>query len=393
MNPAGILWLFFAGTTLLLRTASSQLFFEDGERVPAVLEDSHGERASISLSSGTLLHGTLRLPRGRSLEIFDTERGKRYRLSLKEIRRVDVTVEKEWMQNAWRFKEEGDPEKIILPETYPIRKYLTRITLCTGEVLTGHSTAVLYLKEEEEETRIFLLSHQKGEKGETLSDLVYVRSVALGEGLREEEKAGDLFVLRGEIPLAEEIAAVDLLRSGVHHGKAEGRPGSFEIKNLLPGRYTLVLLYPHVLLSGPLVLPPGDGREAEALSEEEQRGVREKILSVEEFFHEKKLLWVEGKGSGAWAFVESVRTRPTSLKDKESGESYRFLRWDLFHLVRVDKKWEIRDRLFLFRKKIHPSEELPCMGFQIQEKLGVLINGKRGKKGKGGVTEFHFRRE
>jgi len=143
----------------------------------------------VELSDGSIHPGRVYLTRDHKLKVFD-EKLKRHReVPLRVVRRIDAVVRKEWNEKEWRFKENANDEKVYTGRTYPSREYDYKITLRDGRVITGPLAAIVYVEPADGEACRFLLhKRDKGEPDTTLSMLLYVRSVRLGEAALEEGK-------------------------------------------------------------------------------------------------------------------------------------------------------------------------------------------------------------
>jgi hypothetical protein len=146
---------------------------------------------SIELSDGTVRPGRIYLTRDARLRIFDARTERQRDVPLQAVRRVDCTVQREWLEPEWRFKENANDEKILTGRFYPAREYLHTITLSDGRTLEGPLSALVYVAPEDggEPEKYLLHKRDKGPVGTTLASLVYVRSIRLGEEALREAKA------------------------------------------------------------------------------------------------------------------------------------------------------------------------------------------------------------
>jgi hypothetical protein len=110
------------------------------------------------------------------------------------IKRIEVTVQWERMDKEWRFKEAGNPEKIYTGREYPVRMLEWRLVLRNDHEIVGHILGQpLYVSEGGRAERFILHQRDKGEMGQALKDLVYVKRVEFGpeayERAEKERKA------------------------------------------------------------------------------------------------------------------------------------------------------------------------------------------------------------
>jgi hypothetical protein len=144
----------------------------------------------VELSSGKIHPGQIRLTRDARLKIYDEQQKKHREIPLKAIQRIDCTVQKEWLEQEWRFKENASDEKYFTGRSYPVREYRHKIALQNGQKIEGSLSGIVYVQTEQAGAPIRFLMHQrdKGEPGTDLTSLVYVRSIQLGAKALEERK-------------------------------------------------------------------------------------------------------------------------------------------------------------------------------------------------------------
>jgi hypothetical protein len=141
----------------------------------------------VELSSGAKAAGRIYTTRSRRLKIFNMEKGIYEYVPVPAVRKIETVVEWERMEKEWRFKEAGSTEKVSTGRSYPARKLAYRLTLVNGHTITGHILGQpLYLAHEGKADRFILHDRQKGPLDTTLEDLVYIRSVVLGQEAYEE---------------------------------------------------------------------------------------------------------------------------------------------------------------------------------------------------------------
>jgi hypothetical protein len=109
---------------------------------------------------------------------------------LKAIKRIDCTVQKEWVEEEWRFKENASDEKYFTGRSYPSREYTHKIMLQNGQKIEGTLSAIVYVRADSaaDAERFLLHKRDKGNPGTDLKSLVYVRSIQLGAKALEEGK-------------------------------------------------------------------------------------------------------------------------------------------------------------------------------------------------------------
>jgi len=90
---------------------------------------------------------------------------------------MEARVVWERQQPEWEFAESGSDIKQFSGKTYPARETQYVLTLKDGSSETGGIAAPIYF-EGSDGTKIFILhKRDKGEVGQALTDLVYVKSI------------------------------------------------------------------------------------------------------------------------------------------------------------------------------------------------------------------------
>jgi hypothetical protein len=159
----------------------------------------------IELSDGTIHPGRIYLTRDKHLQIYDESIQRQRETPLESVEQIECSVKREWLEKEWKFKETTNDEKMFTGRTYPSREYLHTITLQDGRKISGPLSCVIYLKpqkslstpksdivkQEEEDVqtkpeRFFLNKRNKGEPGDSLDSLVYVKRIRFGKNALEE---------------------------------------------------------------------------------------------------------------------------------------------------------------------------------------------------------------
>lgn len=151
----------------------------------------------VELSDGTILVGNIYMTRDKRLKIYDEALKRQREIPLSAVAQIECRVLKEWMEKEYRFRETTRDEKYYTGRTYPAREYEHVITLKDGRQITGGLAELLYVEPLSQEgsmagsgepTRVILHKRQKGEIGQTLKQLVYVKMVKLGDEALAEGK-------------------------------------------------------------------------------------------------------------------------------------------------------------------------------------------------------------
>jgi hypothetical protein len=156
---------------------------------PAPSEREDAVPGCVELSDGSLHRGLIYLTRDKRLQVYDEALQRQREVPLLAIKQIDCTVKKEWLEREWKFKETTSDQKMYTGRGYPSREYLHTITLKDGRTITGPLSAIVFVQPkrttsaEPEAERFLLNKRNKGELGQSLKSLVYVKRIKLGEGL------------------------------------------------------------------------------------------------------------------------------------------------------------------------------------------------------------------
>jgi len=148
----------------------------------------------VEMSDGTIHPGNIYLTRDVRLKIYDREMERQREVPLRVVKRIECGVVREWMEKEWKFKETASAEKMYTGRDYPAREYVHRITLKDGRQIIGPLAGVVYLqpyrytpqgpaeyRTAPEKKKFVLYKRQKGEIGDDLKSVVYVKQIKLGE--------------------------------------------------------------------------------------------------------------------------------------------------------------------------------------------------------------------
>ncbi len=144
----------------------------------------------LELSDGTIHPGQVYLTRDARLKLYDETVKQQREIPLRAVRRIDCKVLWERDEKEWRFKENAADEKYYTGRTYPAREYAYKVTLQNGKTIEGPLATIVYVQAEntEDTERFILHKRDKGDPGETLKSLLYVRTIQLGAKALEEGK-------------------------------------------------------------------------------------------------------------------------------------------------------------------------------------------------------------
>jgi len=262
----------------------------------------------VEFSDGTILAGKISLSPGSELKLHLGNQLKT--LALDHVQEIEMSPEKESLEQNYRFIEAGKAIKETEGRPYPVRFLTTRITLAGGQTITGHLyTTVLYVGGEENARKVILPAKQRGQEGEALESLVYPARITFDGAAKELPAQSRLSLkLRGVGPGAK-MAAL-----------ARGSLVQLEVTSAGPGEY---------LVASPL------GKEAFLAVEAGRRIyvgwprqtdeklatlVRNAMPNSEDFFDQRTLLGAfrDEAGPDIYSLVLAVRAGKTTLEENRS---------------------------------------------------------------------------
>lgn len=165
---------------------------------PSEREDS--TPGYVELSDGTIHVGMVYLTRDKRLQVYDEQLQRQREIPLRVVGRIECKVLKEWMEKEWKFKDAASATKMYTGREYPAREYVHVITLQDGRTIEGPLSGVVYVQERLEASapggyrpvapaqKFLLHKRDKGEFGDDLKKLVYVKLIKLGEEAYQEGK-------------------------------------------------------------------------------------------------------------------------------------------------------------------------------------------------------------
>ena len=133
-------------------------------------------------SDGEKLHTRLGTTLDKPVRLWVEEK-KEYRdIPYSLIQSIDVKIIWEREEREWHFKESGSDIKEFSGKTYPAREMAYTITLANGQTITGSTATPIYVEMAHGNDKVFILhKRDKGEIGQTLKDLIYVKHIELDE--------------------------------------------------------------------------------------------------------------------------------------------------------------------------------------------------------------------
>jgi hypothetical protein len=153
----------------------------------------------IEMSDGTVQCGLLYLTRDKRLQVLDEKIQRQREIPLNVVKQIECKVAKEWMEKEWKFKELAKDEKMFTGREYPAREYLHVVTLQDGRTIEGPLSGIVFCqpqvynprgpneyRPQVDPVKFLLHKRDKGEFGDELKSLKYVKCVKLGEEAYKE---------------------------------------------------------------------------------------------------------------------------------------------------------------------------------------------------------------
>jgi len=172
------------------------------------LAEAAPRKAAVYYSDGKVLTGNISLTSGRKFKLNipeggklktsdmitgqDVQYGKVRQFTFDPVREIRFHPEREEIRQNWKFVETtkydektavadfSPAKKEFWGETYPLRYLAAEVIFSSGEIIAGDLySVVLYLETDQKTSRIILRSKQRGDKGTTMDELVYVTKIKM----------------------------------------------------------------------------------------------------------------------------------------------------------------------------------------------------------------------
>jgi hypothetical protein len=142
----------------------------------------------VELSNGKVMPGWLYTTAEKPWVLF-IESEKRWRsIPFLNVLSIEAVVDEEKMEQEWRWKEMGVPERVYTGKEYPTRRFQWKFHLIDDTTLTG-TIKGQPLWVALGQTRVgpmVLHERSKGEPGQKLAELVYVKRILVSRRLMDQ---------------------------------------------------------------------------------------------------------------------------------------------------------------------------------------------------------------
>lgn len=145
---------------------------------PFANQDTSSWRSGvITLSNGERISGLIGHTPFKPIRVWVAEKSEYRDVPFSMVRSIESQVVWERCEKEWHFKQSGSDIKEYSGETYPARLMQYTIIMTTGEKVTGGVVEPLYVQLPDGPETFALHKRDKGEIGQTLAQLVYVKRV------------------------------------------------------------------------------------------------------------------------------------------------------------------------------------------------------------------------
>jgi hypothetical protein len=149
---------------------------------PAVLQSANNledesRPGELILSDGHTLTGRLSTTLRQPIRVWDDAKGEYQDIPFSMIQSMQAQVVWERDEPEWKFKESGSDIKEYSGRTYPARMTNYLLTLTDGTTVAGGVADPVYLDNADGHKIFILHKRDKGDPGQTLGQLIYVKQV------------------------------------------------------------------------------------------------------------------------------------------------------------------------------------------------------------------------
>lgn len=136
---------------------------------------------SVTLSDGRTIKGELSTTLRQPLHVWVESEKQFEDVPFSLIRSIDVRVISEEQTKEWNFAASGSDIKQYSGRTYPVRVTEYDIKLDDGTTVSGSVAAPIYVDAAGARHGYILHKTEKGEVGQAMKDMIYVKSVDFSE--------------------------------------------------------------------------------------------------------------------------------------------------------------------------------------------------------------------
>jgi hypothetical protein len=174
-------WLLSGAATAPATQSDDDLTTQPAVLISADTALEQSRPGEITLSDGSVAKGRLSTTLRQPLHVFVAEAAKYVDVPFAQIKSIEARVVWERQDQVWNFAASGSDIKIYSGKTYPNRMTAYVLTLKDGTTVAGSVAAPIYLDDGSGRHIYILHKRDKGEVGQALTDLVYVKMVRFSD--------------------------------------------------------------------------------------------------------------------------------------------------------------------------------------------------------------------
>lgn len=147
---------------------------------------------AVELSDGKVLTGQLYTTGGRAWQVYVDQQKRWRQIPFAAVLSITAIVVSEKLEPQWRWKAMGTPERVYTGRQYPTRRLLWRFLLADGSQITGtvKGQPISVVAGGIKKGPFALHERQRGNPGQGLFELIYVRQVVISRQMLERPPEG-----------------------------------------------------------------------------------------------------------------------------------------------------------------------------------------------------------
>ena len=143
--------------------------------------DRNERSGEVTLSDGKTVKGLISSTPDKPLRLWDEKASKYIDIPFHSIASMEAVVIWEREEPEWRFKESGSDIKIFTGKSYPAHELVYKVTLSNEQIIEGGIVAPVKIRQEAGIVSKVLHKRDKGNVGQTLKDLVYIKKIVFAD--------------------------------------------------------------------------------------------------------------------------------------------------------------------------------------------------------------------
>ncbi|MGA2497518.1 MAG: hypothetical protein ABSH20_07240 [Tepidisphaeraceae bacterium] len=172
---------FLLGKAKPSTATSKPVIPKDRPQTMPAAENPEARQGVVILSNGEKIRASLSTTREKPIRLWDEKDEKYKDIPFDLIKSAEAKILWERDEKEWHFIASGSDLKEFTGKTYPARELQYEVTLINGQKLTGGIVSPIYATGSGQTLTFVLNKRQKGDVGQTLKQLVYVKKLELDE--------------------------------------------------------------------------------------------------------------------------------------------------------------------------------------------------------------------